>query len=113
MHFKGTDMSKLTKEQIREIFLAHGFTIKDGQTDLKPYVFEAADALIAAALASHGAEPATQGVPEDLRKAINAVVSWLDWSGGLPTMAGQSMTRDLQRLRAALAATPDGEVQNG
>jgi hypothetical protein len=31
---------------IREIFLANGFTIKDGLSDLKPYVFAAARALL-------------------------------------------------------------------
>ncbi|MGV2866361.1 hypothetical protein [Achromobacter sp. AGC39] len=33
-------------DTIRAVFLAHGFTIKDGQTDLKPYVYEAAHALL-------------------------------------------------------------------
>ena len=37
----------LSKDQIREVFLAHGFTVKDGQTDLKTYVYDAAYALIA------------------------------------------------------------------
>src|SRR5690606_12974424 len=31
---------------IKEIFMEHGFTIKDGQTDLKPYVYDAALALL-------------------------------------------------------------------
>ena len=35
-------------DKIREIFLAHGFTVKEGQADLKPYVFAAARALIEA-----------------------------------------------------------------
>lgn len=38
----------MNKDQIREIFMQHGFTIKDGKTDLKPYVYEAAYALLAA-----------------------------------------------------------------
>lgn len=38
----------MTDEQIREIFMAHGFTVKDGQADLKPYVYAAARALLAA-----------------------------------------------------------------
>jgi hypothetical protein len=38
--------SFLTKDQIRDVFMENGFTIKDGLTDLKPYVYEAADALI-------------------------------------------------------------------
>lgn len=33
-------------ERIKAIFMAHGFKIKEGQTDLKTYVYEAADALL-------------------------------------------------------------------
>lgn len=36
----------MTKDEIRAVFLAHGFTIKDGETDLKPYVFNAATELL-------------------------------------------------------------------
>ena len=39
--------TELTDDQIRDVFLANGFTIKDGQTDLKPYVYAAARALLA------------------------------------------------------------------
>lgn len=37
----------MSNDKIREIFLANGFTIKEGLTDLKPYVYAAARALIA------------------------------------------------------------------
>lgn len=37
----------LSRAEIRDVFLSHGFTIKDGCTDLKPYVYEAAFALLA------------------------------------------------------------------
>ena len=40
----------MTDDKIREIFLANGFSIKEGQTDLKPYVYAAARALLEAAL---------------------------------------------------------------
>ena len=36
----------LTKDKIKEIFLANGFTIKEGQEDLKEYVYEAANGLL-------------------------------------------------------------------
>lgn len=36
----------VTRDRIRAIFLAAGFTVKEGQTDLKPYVYEAAEALL-------------------------------------------------------------------
>lgn len=44
-----TSASSITDDQIREVFLKAGFTIKPGQDDLKPYVFEAARALLALA----------------------------------------------------------------
>ena len=37
----------MTRDQIKEIFLRHGFKIHDGMTDLKPYVYEAAESLLA------------------------------------------------------------------
>ena len=39
-------MSPVSKERIREIFLLHGFTVKEGQDDLKDYVYKAAEALL-------------------------------------------------------------------
>lgn len=42
-------MPPVSKDLIRTTFLAHGFTVKEGQTDLKPYVYEAAYALLNAA----------------------------------------------------------------
>lgn len=41
--------TNLSRDTIREVFMAHGFTVKEGQTDLKPYVYDAADALVARA----------------------------------------------------------------
>lgn len=38
----------MEREQIKQIFLDNGFTVKDGLDDLKPYVYAAAEALIAA-----------------------------------------------------------------
>lgn len=32
--------------RIKEVFLENGFTIKEGETDLKPYVYSAAYALL-------------------------------------------------------------------
>lgn len=39
----------MDRPKIKEVFLAHGFTVKEGQDDLKPYVYEAAEALLEAA----------------------------------------------------------------
>ena len=46
----------INREQIKQVFLAHGFTVKPGQDDLKEYVYAAAEALIAQAQAAPGAE---------------------------------------------------------
>lgn len=40
----------MTKDQMRKIFMEHGFTIKEGETDLKDYVYKAAEALAAEAI---------------------------------------------------------------
>jgi hypothetical protein len=49
----------LTDEQIKRIMLDNGFTIKEGLTDLKPYVYAAARALIAAAAPQPSHQPLT------------------------------------------------------
>lgn len=41
----------ITDDDIRSVFLAAGFTIKPGNDDLKPYVFEAGRKLAALAVA--------------------------------------------------------------
>jgi hypothetical protein len=61
-------MTTLTKDQIREIFMAHGFTIKEGQTDLKQYVYDAALALLSAS------KPAALHQPTEAM--LNAARDW-------------------------------------
>lgn len=39
--------AEVTDSMIREAFIANGFTIKDGHSDLKPYVYAAARAILA------------------------------------------------------------------
>ena len=39
-------MTKPTNDVIRQIFLAHGFKIPLGMDDMRPYVYEAAKALL-------------------------------------------------------------------
>ena len=51
----------LDRARIREIFMAHGFTVKEGQTDLKQYVYDAADALLRAARAAADSVTAPAG----------------------------------------------------
>lgn len=50
----------LTRNQIRQVFLDNGFTIKEGQADLKDYVFRAAEQLMAfSRYVSMGKNPVT------------------------------------------------------
>lgn len=44
--YKAVPGVPLTRDQIREVFMAHGFTVKEGHTDLKQYVYDAAYALL-------------------------------------------------------------------
>jgi hypothetical protein len=62
----------MSKEQIREIFLRNGFTIKEGQTDLKDYVYQAANELLAAQL---------EKVPEPAGFQIRNSYSKNEWTG--------------------------------
>lgn len=54
-----SDEREAMNDRIREIFIANGFTIKEGQTDLKPYVYEAAYALLRATQFHAGANETT------------------------------------------------------
>lgn len=57
----------LDRDRIREIFMTHGFTVKEGQTDLKQYVYDAADALLRAARATADSVAApVSGVDDDV-----------------------------------------------
>ena len=53
----------VSDEQIKAVFLANGFTIKEGLTDLKPYVYQAAHALLAT-VGAGGAEPPRKPVED-------------------------------------------------
>lgn len=64
--------TELTDDQIRDVFLANGFTIKDGQPDLKPYVYAAARALLA--LQASRGEVMANGLTEAETSASSSVV---------------------------------------
>ena len=72
-------MSVLTKERVREIFMAHGFTIKEGRADLKAYVYAAADALVDAAIV---ADRAARAEPKAVGKVDSSCVGGMYWFFG-------------------------------
>lgn len=87
-------------DTIREVFLAHGFTIKAGQTDLKPYVYEAVHALLSklrAPVADERAVPLSQYDYQALFDAIGKAVKVH------PNLA---IEISVQAFRAALASAP-------
>jgi hypothetical protein len=68
--YEASAQDRLSRDEVRAIFLECGFVIKEGQTDLKPYVYEAAQVLesrvrsIAAAAPQAPAAPSAEGLRE-------------------------------------------------
>lgn len=79
--------STLTDAQIRKIFLANGFTVKDGSGDLKPYVYKAARALLAEAKETSQTEHDMPPLPEP--------EAWLDMTD--PIQKGYSAKQMRER----------------
>jgi hypothetical protein len=69
----------IPKDDIRREFLDAGFTVKPGEPDLKPYVYEAATRLIA--LAESAERERIKGIVAE--RALNAVKC----AGGTPEIA--------------------------
>lgn len=99
------------RAQIREIFMRNGFTVKDGQTDLKDYVYDAAEELVLAAIAAQAQQ--ALGVPTD-------AIASMDTFRPVRLEFGVAMHRDVRPnelgwlrrqdvLDALLAAAPQAE----
>jgi hypothetical protein len=75
----------LTDERIKAIFLAHGFTIKEGLSDLKPYVYAAAHAVAreVAAQAGQVAVPGWISVEDSLPDGKYCLATYQDRAGKL------------------------------
>lgn len=121
----------ITNDDIREIFLAAGFTIKEGQTDLKPYVFNAARMLLALKASRDAAEPITRAQWIQAAKAVYVVsgddektaaecalclCNEQDWIGGEvgdPRLEAQEDVQGRQRpkVRGHMPNTCDGIEQ--
>jgi hypothetical protein len=65
----------MNRDQIREIFLRNGFTVKEGQSDLKPYVYAAAEELLQASRPASGDDDlaAAQGSMQDFARAADLI----------------------------------------
>lgn len=96
---KAAPGESLTRDQIREVFMAHGFTVKEGQTDLKQYVYDAAHALLELVAAPQQEAPnAAPGEP-DPADII---------AGALQISRGHA----IEMMREALEATPQQEAHH-
>lgn len=108
----------LTDAEVRQVFLRNGFTIKEGQADLKQYVYEAAHALMDAMM---DAAPAIQQ-PQDERASIEEAAKaiyplLLGDAQGSPADfpwrdGGNSYMQDLARRMARAALTKTGDPAN-
>lgn len=108
----------MTNDQIRAVFLANGFTVKEGQTDLKPYVYAAARALLA--LATHApAQPdpwhdavlaecmAIEGAykSDDPTGTLRSLIDWHVMNERHPSRAAAPAEGEDKRLKDILRAT--------
>lgn len=96
------------RETIRAVFLRNGFTVKDGQTDLKPYVYAAAEELLSIARAAW--QRTQSGVPECFKQLLHhahGLTMGVDWNKG--TQAGhhrEPLGEAVVQCQAWLAAAP-------
>ena len=93
----------LTDAKIREIVLAHGFTIKEGLVDLKHYVFEAARAIEREATAAEAAK--WSKLVEDNQRLVEITQARLEREKSAAREAAIK-----EALSAALHATTAGET---
>ena len=95
-----------SRDVIRATLMAHGFTVKTGHDDLKPYVYEAVEALFARPA------PAAQDVA-GLVEALQLFVRWVDMEQSENVTAGvfdrlKAFRNAESKARAVLAAHQSG-----
>ena len=104
----------IDRDAIRRVFMAHGFTIKDGQTDLKSYVYEAAEALLKIA----APQPAVVQVPQGwklvpVEPTVEMAQALIDYKGEDEMQWPRNVSPNfaLAAYRILLAAAPEGPAQ--
>lgn len=98
------------RETIRAVFLRNGFTVKDGQTDLKPYVYAAAEELLSIARAAWQ-RTQSAGVPEGWRLVM--AIELAEEKHGSLRAAARALGIDagyLSRLKKGEKVNPGEEV---
>lgn len=99
----------LSRDQIREVFMAHGFTVKEGQTDLKQYVYDAAYALLGTKPAPLSDDTALLDGLARLNWYVGPGDFYCDEAGGMNDYDDKNSSPEelRQAIRAALAAQGD------
>jgi hypothetical protein len=110
--------AKLSDQEIREVLMLHGYQIKPGLYDLKPYVYEAARAIALHAQRKISATTAAHGVPDGYKlvpikptpKMVDA--TWeheIDKNGGVESQGNRNRRIYKAMLNAAPSARQEGE----
>lgn len=98
----------MTRARIKAILLAHGFRVPDGMTDLKPYVYEAVEAVLRETAAPEGWQMApVEPTPE---MAEVGAYSTGDKVKGRPVWKAPIDEQVAHVYRAMLAAAPTPPV---
>ena len=108
--------SVLDRARIREIFMAHGFTVKEGQTDLKQYVYDAADALLRAARAPADSVTAPAGDQLDCPLPCDITAGGVTIGKGCPLRTVQTRLKvqseaNALLLRRLIATPPTAQAE--
>lgn len=96
-----TEQQPISRDTIRAVFLRNGFTVKEGQADLKPYVYAAAEELLRLNAAPIAQTPA-DGLVEAL-EATNQLLRTKRHACENPQVC-HVLDIHIERNRAALAA---------
>ncbi len=96
------------RKTIRAVFLRNGFTIKEGQADLKPYVYAAADELMSIARAALSAPSHGEQGPEGLGITQEQIDRHTTTAWECPPQSLVVLVSSLRRLASKNAAPSAG-----
>lgn len=106
--------SILTKEEIRAIFIANGFTVKPGNDDLKDYVYVAAKALEEAVLLKiNGSTEAEETKSVPFKIVLTETAEGIDWNTQFKEQIDKNvfdmLLKEVEVLTAYLASHGDNK----
>lgn len=99
----------VNRSVIRDVFLRNGFTIKEGHSDLKPYVYAAAEELLALDGKAVAVEQDTVTVPRELLERVAATLE--DCAVAWDEAVGDGRTLDQMRKDDDITLALPGELR--